>query len=327
MRTLLAPTRIASSMKYLTAWMASSVRIPRTSMSWWNWRCFSRTWFCVCLLMKGISFSWGGFEEISSLFFFTMVRIMPKMTVTWSPLMFSTFPMEFCPFRRTYEPSSIDGTISFFVSPMQAWADFLFFSSRLCSLRFLRSSIWRIFFSIRSSCSCCSSSSNLLRNSSSCSLSSRVRSFSAWASRISLMVFSTCALEFLMICSACCFASRMISLRFCCNSAISFSYFAIVCSICFSWEWMVCRLLSQYLLSRVMSSKYLSAFTYSRPTSSVASSITSSGSPILRAISTAKLLPGLPISNWKRASIRWRSYSMAPFTTPFVFSAKCFRFW
>ena len=33
----------------------------------------------------------------------------------------------------------------------------------------------------------------------------------------------------------------------------------------------------------------------------------SSGNPILRAISTANELPGLPICNWKSACIRWRS--------------------
>ncbi|MBA7537490.1 hypothetical protein ES705_29759 [subsurface metagenome] len=141
-------------------------------------------------------------------------------------------------------------------------------------------------------------------NSSSFFLISLVFSFSARASFISRIVFSILRLAFLRSSSASSFAFSIISfLNFLIESNSS-EYFSTISSSFFSDILILSLFRSQYRLSLTTSLRCLSKSICSLPTFFCASSRIFSGSPILRAISKAKELPGLPISRRNNGSIR-----------------------
>ena len=266
--TRLIPTRIASSMKYITALMASSPLIPLMSMSCRNDSLRSSIVSRVLRLITGTTMCASFFLSIvacSNLSARILVRISPKITVAILPSKDSTLPILSRPFILTVSPMAMTlmSALALLLRELLSAAEVfcVFLALRSCflfSFLSLRAWICLILRSIISSFAVESMSLISSLKDVNSSLILFVSSFSACASLISFITFSILLLLSLSSSSACSFAFFMTSLRFFANSFISFSYFEIISSICFSLRWMFRRLFSQYLLSLTMSCKYLS---------------------------------------------------------------------
>ena len=159
MRTRDISTSIASSMKCCTALRASSPRMPRTSRSW---RKLSLCESIVCrvsrLMANVASCVDSGFLTVcSSRDVFTFVLTSPNTTVASLPCTDSTVPTVVRPHIRTVSPtanvccSALAVGVGSLVPIVVGLPAFSFLSFLRFSRRSLRSIIWRIFFSIRSS--------------------------------------------------------------------------------------------------------------------------------------------------------------------------------
>ena len=155
----------------------------------------------------------------------------------------------------------------------------------------------------------------------SCSRAVRVLSRSAWASRMSRMVFSTWRLASARISAACSRASSSIRFLRALTSSSSFWYRSVRLSSVLSVVLMRASFSSRTRRLRAIWRRLRSMFTNSLPARSSASLTTSAGSPIFRASSKAKELPGMPCCSWKSGLMAAPSKSIAPLTTPELLSA------
>ena len=173
-----------------------------------------------------------------------------------------------------------------------------FFFLRFCSWSSLRSR-----YSSRLFCSFAFFCSSPPRKPWSSSLAALVCSFSAWASRISLIVFSTCRPAWRTISSASRLASARMASRCLRMSSSSLPYFSVSSvsslSLCFTF----CSFSSRARRFLAILLRLRSIPTNSSPARLSASLTMGSGSFILRASSKAKELPGRPISSLNMGSI------------------------
>lgn len=132
MRTRLMPTSMASSIKYVTAFMASSPLIPRTSMSCLKFSLRLSIVSRVCrptdAYVLGSSFL--GISARSRRSARILVRMSPNITVAILPSVLSIRPTDVRPFMRTVSPASSGASFSFFFNAASFSAQL-----RLCSSR------------------------------------------------------------------------------------------------------------------------------------------------------------------------------------------------
>ena len=179
-----------------------------------------------------------------------------------------------------------------------------------CILRSMAAS-----FSLGFSCSI----SSLKRDSF--SRATFVLSRSAWASRISRIVRSTCLLASLTISAASARASSSMRFFNALTSSSSFWYLSVRLSSVLSVALMRESFSSRARRLRAIWRRLRSMFTNSLPARASASLTTSAGRPIFLASSKANELPGIPCCNWKSGLMAAPSKSMAPLTTPLLLSA------
>ena len=170
--------------------MASSPLMPRTSISCLKFSFFSYMLSCVCLLTKVAAWfraGGSGAAARSNRSGFTLVRIMPKVTMAFFPSISSIVPTVVCPLMRTVSPgcrgrlrSSASRAACSKASgcAFRMAASDAFFSFRSACL-FFRSCSCCILRAILSASCCFSMSSKVFLNSSNSWRTLRVFSFSA----------------------------------------------------------------------------------------------------------------------------------------------------